>query len=162
MVHLAIADQMISAAETARVYWNNLGDLNGIPCSVLRDRSPKFVSKFWQELWRLIGTELRMCSVNHSQTDGQTGVGNRVVEMFLRCTLHNSKETAHWAWDLSVTTTHRNPRRHTSLLLAYNYRSATHVDLIRDYQSKAILGVNVFIQRIEGAAYRASQMPQRP
>ena len=70
MVHLVAVNQTITAAETAHVYWNFVGKLHGIPRSVVSDRDPKFVSKFWQEMWRLLGTKLRMSSAHHPQTDG--------------------------------------------------------------------------------------------
>ena len=102
MVHLAAVHQTIAAAETAHVYWNTVGKIHGIPHSVVSDRDPRFVSKFWQEMWRLLGTKLRMSSAHHPQTDGQTEAANRVVEMVLRCTLHSRNEPTHWARDLSL------------------------------------------------------------
>ena len=65
MVHLVPVKQTISASETAQVYWNNIGKLHGIIRSVVSDRDPRFVSRFWQELWRLLGTKLRMSSAYH-------------------------------------------------------------------------------------------------
>ena len=70
MVHLVPVQQTISAAEIARVYWDNVGKLHGIPRSIVSDRDPRFVSRFWQEMLRLLGTKLRMSSVHHPQTDG--------------------------------------------------------------------------------------------
>mgnify|MGYP000480071671 FL=1 len=92
MVHLIPVYQTITAAETARVYWEHVGKLHGIPRSVVSDRDPRFVSRFWQEFWRLLGTKLRMSTAHHPQTDGQTEAMNRVIEMALRCTLHSSQE----------------------------------------------------------------------
>ena len=73
MVHLVPVKQTISASETAQIYWTNIGKLHGIPRSVVSDRDPRFLSRFWQELWRLLGTKLRMSSAYHRQTDGQNG-----------------------------------------------------------------------------------------
>ena len=50
MVHLVAVNQTITAAETALVFWNAVGKLHGIPRSVVSDRDPRFVSRFWQEL----------------------------------------------------------------------------------------------------------------
>ena len=84
MVHLVPVKQTITASETAQVYWTNIGRLHGLPRSIVSDRDPRFVSKFWQGLWSLLGTKLRMSSAYHPQTDGQTEAMNRVVEMILR------------------------------------------------------------------------------
>ena len=102
MVHLVAVNQTIIAAETALVFWNAVGKLHGIPQSVVSDRDPRFVSRFWQELWRLLRMKLRMSSAHHPQTNGQKEVANRVVEMVLRCTLHGSSEPSQWAKDLSL------------------------------------------------------------
>ena len=102
MVHLVPVRQTITAADTARVFWDNIGKLHGIPRSIVSDRDPRFVSKFWQELWGILGSKLRMSSAHHPQTDGQTEVMNRVVEMVLRCTLHASQDTSHWERMLST------------------------------------------------------------
>ena len=50
MVHLAPVKQTITAADTARLYWTIVGKLHGIPRSIVSDRDPCFVSKFWREL----------------------------------------------------------------------------------------------------------------
>jgi len=88
MVHVVPVMQTITAAETARLYWDKIGRLHGVPCSIVSDRDPRFVSKFWQELWRVWGSTLHMSSAHHPQTDGQSEAMNRAVEMVLRCVLH--------------------------------------------------------------------------
>ena len=50
MVHLVAVNQTITTAEIALVFWNAVGELHGIPRSVVSDRDPRFVSRFWQEL----------------------------------------------------------------------------------------------------------------
>ncbi|GMF24894.1 unnamed protein product [Phytophthora fragariaefolia] len=48
------------------------------------DRDPRFVSHFWQHLFRLLGTRLDMSTADHPQTDGQTEWVNRVQKDTLR------------------------------------------------------------------------------
>ena len=102
MVHLVPVQQTITAAETALIYWQQIGKLHGIPRSIVSDRDPRFVSKLWQEIWRLLGPKLRMSSGHHPQTDGQTEATNRVVEMTLRCMLHSSGDSTQWARELPM------------------------------------------------------------
>jgi len=153
MVHLVPVRQTITAAETARVFWDQVGRLHGIPRSIVSDRDPRFVSKFWQELWKILGSQLRMSSAHHPQTDGQTEAMNRVVEMILRCTLHASQETSHWERVLSTVefVINNSPTQstgYTPFYLTYGYHPCTPADLIRDSDSTLIEGVNVFVERM--------------
>jgi hypothetical protein len=44
-----------------------------------------FTSTVWRELFRLSGTQLRMSSVFHPQTDGQSEVTNCIIMVYLHC-----------------------------------------------------------------------------
>jgi hypothetical protein len=57
---------------------------HSIPEAFVSDRDHRFVSHFWQHLFRLIGMKLDMSTADHPQTDGQTERVNRVLEDVLR------------------------------------------------------------------------------
>ena len=44
--------------------------LQDMPISIISDHDPIFVSKFWQEFFKLSGTKLKLSSAYHPQTDG--------------------------------------------------------------------------------------------
>jgi transposase InsO family protein len=47
-------------------------------------RGPQFVSKFWEELHKSLGTKLLHSSAYHPQTSGQTERVNQILEDMLR------------------------------------------------------------------------------
>ncbi|KAL0378422.1 UNVERIFIED_CONTAM: Transposon Ty3-G Gag-Pol polyprotein [Sesamum radiatum] len=57
----------LAASFTVEIY-----RLHGMPKSIVNDRDPLFLSKFWRELFRLSGTKLAYSSAYHPQSNGQT------------------------------------------------------------------------------------------
>lgn len=78
-----------TALKVAKLFMENIYKLHGMPQPIVSDRDKIFTSQLWQELFRLSGTELRMSSVYHPQSDGQTERVNQSVEGFLRCFIHS-------------------------------------------------------------------------
>lgn len=74
-----------TAMTVAQAFFDQIVRLHGLPHSIVSDRDPVFTSNFWQELFRLLGSELRLSSTFHPQTDGQSEVTNRIITVYLRC-----------------------------------------------------------------------------
>lgn len=83
--HFVAISHPYTAISIARIFFDNIFKLHGLPETMVSDRDVTFTSSFWKELFRLCGTKLCFSSAYHPQSDGQTEVTNRTVEMYLRC-----------------------------------------------------------------------------
>ncbi|XP_074298169.1 uncharacterized protein LOC141628989 [Silene latifolia] len=54
------------------VYIHHVLRLHGVPDDIVSDRDARFVSIFWGKLQKALGTKLKMSTVFHPTTDGQT------------------------------------------------------------------------------------------
>lgn len=64
--------------------------LYGFPQSLVSDRDPIFVGRFWCELFTISGTELCMSISYPLEIDGQTEVLNHTLEQYLSCFVHDA------------------------------------------------------------------------
>lgn len=81
---LALPTQFF-AATIAPIFLSEIYKLHGMPETIVIDHDRVFVSHFWRELFRLMGTTLAYSSAYHPQSDGQIEVINRILENYLRC-----------------------------------------------------------------------------
>lgn len=81
---LALSHPFI-AMIVAQKYLAHIYKLLGMPDSIISNRDRVFISAFWQELFKKIGTKLLLLTTYHLQTDGQTKVQTRCLEGYLRC-----------------------------------------------------------------------------
>ena len=83
--HFIALGHPYTAISVARVFFDNIVRLHGVPCSIVSDRDPVFTSTFWTELFNLAGVMLWLSTAFHPQTDGQSEVTNRIIGVYLRC-----------------------------------------------------------------------------
>jgi hypothetical protein len=85
MAHFLPCTETITAEETAALFLHGVYRSHGLPRVLISDRDPKFVSGFWQTLWRRLGTLLNMSSSRHPEADGLTERVNNTFQQLLRC-----------------------------------------------------------------------------
>jgi hypothetical protein len=68
----------------AELYIARILSLHGVPKTIVSDRGPQFVSKFWEELHQSLDTKLLHSLAYHPQTSGQTERVNQILEDMLR------------------------------------------------------------------------------
>jgi len=79
MVHLIPSRTNYKATQLAKLMFEHVYKLHGLPRNIISDRDVLFTSVFWNHLHHLIGTKLRMSSAYHPQMDGATEQANRTV-----------------------------------------------------------------------------------
>ena len=69
-----------STAQVAELFFREVFRLHELPKTIVSDRDSGFTGAFWQELFRLVGTELATSTSYHPQSDGQTKIVNKWIE----------------------------------------------------------------------------------
>jgi hypothetical protein len=82
------------ASEDADLFLREIFRLHGLPKTIVSDRDNRFMSTFWQKLFRLVGMALTPSTSYHPQTDDQTEIVNKWVEGYLQ----NYVSGKHKAW----------------------------------------------------------------
>jgi hypothetical protein len=63
--HLCALQHPFTASTVAHFFMDNIFKLHGMPHSIVSDRDATFTNNFWQELFRLQGTQLHINTTYH-------------------------------------------------------------------------------------------------
>jgi hypothetical protein len=91
LVHLIPTVTTARATDIAWAYLKEVVCLHGLPDTIVSDRDPKFILKFWRELHRLMGVRLMMSTAYHPQTDGMSERAIRNITQVLRGCVSNDQ-----------------------------------------------------------------------
>ncbi|KAK5922946.1 hypothetical protein CgunFtcFv8_020167 [Champsocephalus gunnari] len=96
MAHVIPLTKLPSAKGTAEVMMNQVFRIRDI----VSDRGPQFISAFWKEFCRLIGTTVSISSGYHPQSNGQSECLNQELETTLCCLVYQNQTTwsNHLTW----------------------------------------------------------------
>nr|GFC79608.1 Gag protease polyprotein [Tanacetum cinerariifolium] len=70
--HFLPIQQGYSVSKLAKIFQQEIIRLHGTPTSIVSDRDPRFISRFWKGLQNAWGTRLKFSTAFHPETDGQT------------------------------------------------------------------------------------------
>ena len=73
-----------STEDYAKLYINEIVRLHGIPLSIISDRGPQFTSHFRKSFQKSLGTQVKLSTTFHPQTDGQAERTIQTLEDMLR------------------------------------------------------------------------------
>jgi hypothetical protein len=93
--HFILVHTFYRAEKYAELYVSHILCLHGVLKTIISDRGPQFIARFWEQLHASLGTHLIHSLAYHPQTNGQTERVNQILEDMLRaCVLNYSNK-----WD---------------------------------------------------------------
>lgn len=69
-ISLACPMHRYSAVKVVALFAQNVLKLHGMPASIVYDKDPVFIAKFWAKLFKLQGIQLATSLAYHPPTDG--------------------------------------------------------------------------------------------
>jgi len=100
MTYFIPCTKTTNSSRVAKLYFDEIVKLYGLPQTIVSDRDVRFTSYFWKTLWHMVGTKLKFSTTYHPQTDGQTEVVNKSLGNLLRCLVSDHNKN----WDLILST----------------------------------------------------------
>jgi len=82
--HLFAISTNYPTKQVAKLFFKEFFKLQGLSKNVVNNNDNIFMGAFWQELFRLVRTELTPSTNYHPQTNGQTEIVNKRIEGYLR------------------------------------------------------------------------------
>lgn len=93
--HFLVLSHPYAAKTVAEKFLEGVVKLHGMLKTIVSDRDPIFISKFWNEFFNRSETQLKMSSTYHPDIDSQSEVVNRCVEQYFKCLAHQRPRKRH-------------------------------------------------------------------
>jgi hypothetical protein len=149
--HFILVHTLYMAEKYTELYISRILCLHGVPKTILSDRGPHFIARFWEQLHASLGMCLIRSSVYHPQTDGQTERINQILEDMLRACVLNYPDK----WDkclplaeFSYNNSYQESLRMAPFEALYGCRCHTPVNWIEPSE-KTIFGPDLIIEAKE-------------
>jgi hypothetical protein len=78
--HFCALQHPFTSSTVAQIFMDHVFKLHGMSHSIVFDCDPTFTNNFWQELFKIQGTELHLSTTYNPQIDGQTKVVNKCLK----------------------------------------------------------------------------------
>ena len=77
MTHFVPYTKEITSEKTVGIVTREVFRHHDLPNSIINDRGPQFVFKFWKHLFKMLKVTCNLSSSYHPQTDGETKCTNQ-------------------------------------------------------------------------------------
>ena len=128
MVHLVATKDKSGAEETARLFFDHVIKLHGVPKSIVSDRDARFTSHFWAALCDHLGVSRNLSTAFHPESDGQTERCNRILQDMLRHyinPMHNDWDEHLTAVEFAINNSYQESIKTTPFMLNYGRNPLT-------------------------------------
>ena len=92
IAHFIATTEKTSVEGLAKLFWDQVWKLHGLPESIVSDRGVQFAAGMMKELNNLLGIQTKLLTAYHPQTDGQTERVNQELEQYLRVFIDHRQE----------------------------------------------------------------------
>jgi hypothetical protein len=137
--HFFVLQHPFTTSIVAQCFMDHIFKLHGMPHSIVSNIDPTFTINFWQELFRLQGTQLHLSTAYHPQIDGQTKVVNNCLETYLRCFSYERKNQ--WAQWLPLDEWWYKTSYHTTTRM-------THFEAVYGKKPPSILSYMLYVSKV--------------
>ena len=74
----------VTAKEMAELFLRYIFQYHDLSNNIISNHDLRFISHFWKNLHKILGINLRMSTMEHSQTDGQSEATVKIVQKLIR------------------------------------------------------------------------------
>ena len=89
----------VTSKVVAQAYFDHVFCWFGVPKTLLSDRGPQFRSRFWHELWLLLGTTVKHSTPHTPHSHGDVERQNRVINELFRTLLQEQFSSLQASWE---------------------------------------------------------------
>ena len=80
MTHCIPYTKTITGEAIAKLFFDNIYRIHGLPNNIVLDMGTQFTLNFWRGFFQLLGMKINFSTIYYPQTDGQIERVNQILE----------------------------------------------------------------------------------
>ena len=164
MVHLLPCRKTMTVGEVARLYWQHVVRLHGVPRAIHTDRGAQFIGRWWREIWTLLGMKLRYGTAHHPQSQGHVERMNAIVPQTLYCLMTDISDLGKWreylpTIEMVIDSLPNRSTGYSPFYLMYGYHPVLPVELLKGDESTNVETRDVRWSKFAGTGKERNAFP---